>query len=180
VHNNQRDGMHRQAIARGRVAYEPNSLGGGCPFQAGMKGFAPSPSDYGKNNEPIDKVRGKPEKFAEHYNQAALFWESQTPSVLYDAVIVPAGALAAQTLGMIGQAPEFIKDQYRHCKPMLVLGEGVELLQKAQIPQTLPSGEEDPGLIIVSEGITKNTLDRFAQAVAKHRHFERALDPPPI
>ena len=27
--------MHRQAIPRGQVAYEPNSLGGGCPFQAG-------------------------------------------------------------------------------------------------------------------------------------------------
>ena len=25
-----------------------------------------------------DKVRGKPEKFAEHYNQATLFWNSQT------------------------------------------------------------------------------------------------------
>ena len=37
VHNNQRDGMHRQAIPRGRVAYEPNSLGGGCPFQAGAR-----------------------------------------------------------------------------------------------------------------------------------------------
>ncbi len=35
AHNNQRDGLHRQAIHRGRVAYEPNSLGGGCPFQAG-------------------------------------------------------------------------------------------------------------------------------------------------
>ena len=39
VHNNQRDGMHRQAIHRGRVAYEPNSLGGGCPFQAGTAGL---------------------------------------------------------------------------------------------------------------------------------------------
>ena len=39
VHNNQRDGHHRQAIARGRVAYEPNSLGGGCPFQAGDEGL---------------------------------------------------------------------------------------------------------------------------------------------
>ena len=37
VHNNQRDGMHRQAIHRGRVSYEPNSLGGGCPFQAGAR-----------------------------------------------------------------------------------------------------------------------------------------------
>ena len=29
VHNHQRDGLHRQAIHRGRVSYEPNSLGGG-------------------------------------------------------------------------------------------------------------------------------------------------------
>ncbi|MVW77724.1 catalase [Bordetella sp. 02P26C-1] len=73
VHNNQRDGMHRQAIHRGRVAYEPNSLAGGCPFQAGNKGFIPFP-------EPVDSVelRGKPEKFAEHYNQATLFYESQS------------------------------------------------------------------------------------------------------
>jgi catalase len=73
VHNNQRDGMHRQAIPRGRVAYEPNSLGGGCPFQAGAKGFVSFP-------EPIaaDKLRGKPEKFAEHYLQARLFFDSQS------------------------------------------------------------------------------------------------------
>src|SRR5687767_890611 len=73
VHNNQRDGFHRQAIARGRVAYEPNSLAGGCPYQAGMQGFTSFP-------EPTEeyKVRGKPEKFAEHYNQATLFWNSQT------------------------------------------------------------------------------------------------------
>ena len=74
VHNNQRDGLHRQAIHRGRVAYEPNSLGGGCPFQAGAAGFTSFP-------EPIaaDKLRGKPEKFADHYTQATLFWNSQTP-----------------------------------------------------------------------------------------------------
>ncbi|HXI54725.1 MAG TPA: catalase, partial [Polyangia bacterium] len=74
VHNNQRDGMHRQAVNRGKVSYEPNSLAGGCPFQAGATGF----TSY---REPIeeDKVRGKPERFAEHYNQATLFWNSQTP-----------------------------------------------------------------------------------------------------
>jgi catalase len=74
VHNNQRDAIHRQGIPRGRVAYEPNSLAGGCPFQAGMKGFVAFP-------QPIkdDKVRGKPERFADHYTQATLFWNSQTP-----------------------------------------------------------------------------------------------------
>ena len=73
VHNNQRDGFHRQSIPSGRVAYEPNSLGGGCPFQAGKLGFMSFP-------EPIedDKLRGKPEKFADHYTQATLFYNSQT------------------------------------------------------------------------------------------------------
>ncbi|MGS1107333.1 catalase [Achromobacter anxifer] len=72
VHNNQRDGMHRQAIHRGRVAYEPNSLAGGCPFQAGMEGFVSFPEP-----ETGDELRGHPEKFAEHYNQATLFYDSQ-------------------------------------------------------------------------------------------------------
>ena len=73
VHNNQRDGFHRQAIARGRVAYDPNSLAGGCPFQAGTSGYVSFP-------QPVegDKVRGKPEKFSEHFAQARLFWKSQS------------------------------------------------------------------------------------------------------
>jgi catalase len=74
VHNNQRDGFHRQAINRGRVAYEPNSLAGGCPFQAGQRGFV----SYAEHID-ASKVRGKPELFAEHYGQARLFWKSQTP-----------------------------------------------------------------------------------------------------
>ena len=73
VHNNQRDGLHRQAIHRGRVGYEPNSLAGGCPYQGGAAGFRSLP-------EPVfeDKVRGKPEKFADHFSQAQLFWRSQS------------------------------------------------------------------------------------------------------
>jgi len=74
VHNNQRDGIHRQAVHHGRVAYEPNSLGGGCPFQAGASGFRSVP-------QPVEgsKVRGSPEKFSEHYIQARLFYDSQSP-----------------------------------------------------------------------------------------------------
>jgi catalase len=72
VHNNQRDGFHRQTIPRGRVAYEPNSLAGGCPFQAGAEGFVSFPQPVQE-----DKVRGKPEKFADHYTQATLFYNSQ-------------------------------------------------------------------------------------------------------
>ena len=73
VFNNQRDGMHRQAIHRGKVSYEPNSLGGGCPFQAGGAGFV----SFAEEPQG-DEVRAKPEKFAEHFAQATLFYNSQS------------------------------------------------------------------------------------------------------
>jgi catalase len=34
VHNNQQDGFMRMENPKGRVNYEPNSLGGGCPMQS--------------------------------------------------------------------------------------------------------------------------------------------------
>ncbi|WP_235263345.1 catalase [Nitrincola sp. A-D6] len=73
LQNNQRDGMHRQAVDPGRVAYEPNSLAGGCPLLIGATGFESFPEVI-----TVDKVRGKPEKFLEHYAQARLFFDSQT------------------------------------------------------------------------------------------------------
>lgn len=80
VHNNQRDGMHQHTIHRGRVSYEPNSLGGGCPFQAGsMHGFVSVPARMRAEDEQA-KVRVKADKFADHYTQARLFYESQTPA----------------------------------------------------------------------------------------------------
>ena len=75
VHNNQRDGHMRQTINKSRAAYEPNSLGGGCPFQAGadMGGFV----SYMEKTSG-HKVREKTEKFFDHFSQARLFYESQT------------------------------------------------------------------------------------------------------
>jgi catalase len=304
AHNNQRDGLHRQAIHRGRVAYEPNSLGGGCPFQAGAAGFTSFP-------EPIaaDKLRGKPEKFADHYTQATLFWNSQTPyeqahivrgfrfeltkvqvpairqrtvallrnvsdelaqrvaaglgmplpkplprtapaaqpevlrspalsltarpgdgsirgrkiavllaagadhravadvvkgltdtgavvrllaarlgaveagggvleadatfetmpSVLFDAAVVPDGKAAAEELRSLGQALEFLKDQYRHCKPILITGAGKAVASAAGIPL-----DDSADWAIV------RTLPDFIAAVGRHRNWERATDPPAV
>jgi len=317
AHNNQRDGMHRQAIHRGRVAYEPNSLAGGCPFQAGAAGF----TSFREHVED-DKVRGKPEKFADHYTQATLFYNSQsavekahilrgfrfeltkvqvaavrervvamlanvdtglakqlarelgmampkplpkalklqvspevtvspalslfarpgdgsiatrrvailvadgvdgeaaealheglaaqgavpryvgvrlgtvttasgdtleaevtletTPPVLYDAVAVLGGKEAVVTLGNVGHALEFIKDQYRHAKPILALGEAADLVENAGVPATLPSGEPDPGLVIAKHGRAREALPLFVKAIARHRHHEREMDPPAV
>jgi catalase len=309
VHNNQRDGMHRQAIHRGRVAYEPNSLGGGCPFQAGTQGFMSFPQPVQE-----DKVRGKPEKFADHYTQAALFYNSQTPveqahivrafrfeltkvqvapirervvsqlanvdeqlarrvaeglgidvpepqtpvrprnlepevkvspplslmarpgdgsirtrciallvaegvlgapleslhrrladegavpryvgtrlgvvhgaddceidvevtletapSVLFDAVVIPDGAGAAQALCANGQAVDFVKDQFRHCKAIFALGMGEDLLAAAGI------SDDAPGLLRSDDA--ERDLASFIAAIARHRHFERQTDPPVV
>ena len=77
VHNNQRDGHMRQTINQGRVSYQPNSLGGGCPMQAkaDMGGFV----SYAERMEG-SKVRARSEKFFDHFSQAALFWNSQIAS----------------------------------------------------------------------------------------------------
>ena len=317
AHNNQRDGMHRQAIHRGRASYEPNSLGGGCPFQAGMSGFTSFP----RFAEP-DKVRGKPEKFADHYTQATLFYRSQTPveqghirralrfeltkvqvpavrarvvamlrnvdeelaaavaedlgmelpdalprvldsvpapeiaespalslfarpgdggirtrrvailvatgsdllhavelherlaalgatpryvanvlgtvvgakgdtveaevtfetmpSVLVDAVAVPCGEAAATALANVGQAVEFLANAYRHCTPLLAWGAGRSLVENCGVPSRLLSGEPDPGLVLVETSDFDTGVEQFVEAVGKHRHFERQIDPPTV
>ena len=316
VHNNQRDGMHRQSINRGRINYEPNSLGGGFPFQAGAAGFNSFP-------EPVNerKVRGKPELFADHYSQARLFWISQSapeqahiiaafrfeltrvqtpairirmvaglvnvdtalaaavaaglgiavppplppatnrpphqyspspslsllirpgstgvrtrrvaflvasgvdgamvrtlyaalvtagavprlegphlgeveagagcaldveitletaPSVLYDGVVLPDGAAAIATLSQDARALEFVREQYRHGKPILALGSGADLLRAAGVPFQLPDGSADPGLIISDGSDLHAALAAFEAALARHRVYARATDPPRV
>ncbi|HKY01696.1 MAG TPA: catalase [Burkholderiales bacterium] len=317
VFNNQRDGMHRQAIHRGRVSYEPNSLGGGCPFQAGKMGFVSFP-------EPVaeDKLRGKPEKFADHFTQARLFLNSQSPteqahilgafrfeltrvqvpairtrvvsmlanvdqafaqkladelgldmpapqpralakppkpeidkssalsllarpgdgsirgrrvallvangveggslqavyknlldagavpryigvrlgkvtttsgevlhvevsleaapSVLFDALVLPDGEAGVETLLGVGNTLEYAKDQYRHCKPILALGAGSEILDAANIDPILPNGDPDPGLVLWTGDGDGDPTSLFMEAIAKHRHFQRETDPPLI
>ncbi len=75
VHNNQRDGFMRHTINKSKAAYEPNSLGGGCPFQAGkdMAGFVSFPE---RMDSP--KIRERSKSFFDHFSQARLFYLSQT------------------------------------------------------------------------------------------------------
>jgi catalase len=313
IHNNQRDGFHRQTIPRGRVAYEPNSLAGGCPFQAGMNGFTSFPESISE-----DKVRGRPEKFADHYSQATLFFRSlsaieqqhvinafrfeltrvqipairervvsilanvderlatevasglgivvvepaplaskQTfpvldpspalsqmhypgdgsiktkrvailaakgvdtasvtdvyenilsqggvprvlsiqlgtitgeggdipaeatmetmPSVLFDALVVADGETSVQMLMSDGHTAEFLRDQYRHCKPILLLGAAKGLLKHAGISQKLPTGETDSALL-VTDDLTQGVQD-FITVLGMPRDFARETTPPKV
>jgi catalase len=318
VHNNQRDGFHRQAINRGRVSYEPNSLGGGCPFQTGTVGFVSFP-------DPVraEELRGRPEKFAEHFNQATLFYESQSeseklhiigafrfelskvtvpairermvsvlmnvsreladgvaaglgisgvapmpraiervprpevkqsaalsllahpgdggirsrkvalvvcdgidgesitaaqaalleagavprlvgpfvgpvvtmqgdtlqadaslenePAPLFDALVLPDGEKAVRALALNGRSAEFVKDQYRHCKPILVLGASRMLLEGAGVSPVMPDGSRDPGIVTTEPGEDPaDAIASFAEALGRHRVWERETDPPMV
>lgn len=75
VHNNQRDGHMRQQIVKGKTSYEPNSIGGGCPFQAMM-----SEGGFTSHQERVsgDKIRKRSQSFVDHYSQAKLFYNSQS------------------------------------------------------------------------------------------------------
>ena len=77
IHNNQRDGHMRQQIVKGKVSYEPNSIGGGCPFQAMMK-----EGGFTSQEERVSgkKVRERSKSFVDHYSQAKLFYNSQSTS----------------------------------------------------------------------------------------------------
>jgi catalase len=317
VSNNQRDGIHRQAVHRGRVAYEPNSLGGGCPFQAGAKGYVSFPQAVEG-----EKLRGKPEKFADHYTQATLFYDSQTvveqehivgafrfelsklsvpairermlaslvnvspdlatevadglgmpvpaalpralespsapeltvsaalslttrpgdggirtrkvallaahgidgtsllaaqaallaagavpvivaarigaidtidgdplaakasfensPSVLFDAVVLPDGEVGVNSLLGLAQAVDFVAQQFRHGKSLLALGASKALLERAGVTAVLAVGDPDPGVLLTDVSDAGAAHSAFIAAIAKHRHPARETDPPRV
>jgi len=75
IHNNQRDGFMRQTINKGKSSYNPNTTGGGCPFQAkAMEG------GFSSFTERIDakKIRERSQSFLDHFSQARLFFNSQS------------------------------------------------------------------------------------------------------
>jgi catalase len=108
MHNNQRDGHMRHEVNAGRVSYHPNSLGGGCPFQAKI-----AEGGFASFNERIDaqKIRGRSESFSDHFSQATLFFKSQTPveqghiikALRFELGKVETEAIRTRMLGLLSQ-----------------------------------------------------------------------------
>jgi catalase len=97
------------------------------------------------------------------------------PASLWDAVVVDASCNA---LAKVGHAVEFVKDQFRHCKSMLVIGDASALLRAAGIEEPA----SDPGFLHVApaDAATRETLAAFIRAVGRHRHYQREADPSPV
>lgn len=77
--NQQRDGHMQMAVPKGRANYEPNSLA-----KAGEDGGAREDPEKGYKTFPSEeqgqKLRIRPESFADHYSQARLFFRSMDPA----------------------------------------------------------------------------------------------------
>jgi catalase len=94
-------------------------------------------------------------------------------SVLFDAVLVPGGATHAQALAANGRAVHFVLEAYRHCKPICVIGDGVELLRTLGIDANTPSADG----VLVGKGDPASRVplaQEFITAMARHRHWGRA------
>jgi len=319
LHNFQRDGRHRTGIARGRVAYEPNTLGSGSEFRVdgGEQGFQSFEEEVES-----PKIRRRSPSFDDHFSQATLFWNSQgsgekehliaafqyelskvetpairqrivdnlahvdarlarkvaeplgigppepksaagqagfreprvkpplesapslsmeptgssiqtrrvavvmaagaelgafkviqqalleagagtkvvaahlgfvasssgqqvavdhtflnMPSVMFDAVLVPGGAACAQALMTNGDAVHFVLEAYKHCKPLCLIGESVEILRSL----AGAAAEAPAGVVIGSnEPTTRLQMAQdFIAALARHRHWGRAVEQVP-
>lgn len=71
--NNQRDGHMQTEIPKGRTAYFPNSISGGCPYLSTV-----AEGGFESYQERIDakKIRTRSASFNDHYSQPALFYRS--------------------------------------------------------------------------------------------------------
>jgi catalase len=111
LHNNQRDGFMRQTVNRGQTSYEPNTLRGGCPFQAGMEigGF----TSYAERID-ASKVRARSSSFFDHFSQATLFYRSQSEperdhivrALRFELGKVETPAIRERMLGLLNQVDE--------------------------------------------------------------------------
>ncbi|MES2533030.1 MAG: catalase HPII [Pseudomonadota bacterium] len=322
-HNFQRDGMHRQTIARGQVAYEPNTLGNGTEFRVdgASGGFQSFPEEIES-----PKVRRRSPSFDDHFTQARLFFNSQsvaekehivaafrfelsklevpairqrmvdnlahvdeklarrvaeplginapdaraaagrpgfrdhqiaseieesralsmvdsgdgsvktrkvaiivadgvdsaslkpireaieaagatckvvgprlghvtsaskrqievdatftnTPSIMFDAVLVPAGKDGVAAMAQMGEAVHFVLEAFKHCKAICTVGEGVQLLKMLGVDDS--DAPKPAGVVVATTPVTNlgdttaatQIAQNFVAAIAKHRHWDRA------
>jgi catalase len=92
------------------------------------------------------------------------------PSVVYDAVLIPSGKANTASLLKLGLAVHFVTEAYAHAKPIAAIGDGIEVLKKAQVDADAKQG------VIAGDKDLDATMESFVQALMKHRFFERPIE----
>jgi catalase len=103
------------------------------------------------------------------------------PSVLWDAAVLFGKRLGSEQALGNGQVMEFIRDQFRHCKPLLIIGQVDALWQALGLPLAPQAGKMPAGVITNDDpAALAEAIAAFIAALARHRHFEREADPPAV
>ena len=107
--------------------------------------------------------------------EATASFENASP-VLFDAVVLPDGEVGVKLLLRHAQAIDFVALQYRHGKTLLALGASKALLDRADVPPFLASGDADPGVLMAEAVEADAAHAAFISAIALHRHPARETD----
>jgi catalase len=180
MRNFQRDGVKRQMVPTGRVAYDPNSLAPDGPRENPTSGFATYPT-----HESGDKLRIRPDSFADHYSQARMFFRSMSEPeqrhivsafafelgkvetiairtrMLGHLMIIDEslGAAVEQALGMEGKADQIVPAR----KPFeMEESPALSLIKKA-----LPTLRGRKVGVMVTNGADDHLLEVLRKALAK-------------
>ncbi len=138
--NFQRDGLMQTMVPKGRANYEPNSLAAhgeeGGPRES-ARGFATTNLASGPD-ETGDKLRIRPESFADHYSQARLFYRSQTESE--QAHIASSFVFELSKVGLLDQVPPRMLANLRNVDEELAqrVADGLGL----PLPKKAPAAKE--------------------------------------
>lgn len=91
-------------------------------------------------------------------------------SMQYDAVVLPDGEAAVASLAHDAHALDFVREQYRHRKPIMAMGSAARLLEQASVP-LLDDGAAHPALIGGAGGDLAPAIAAFKLALASQRGF---------
>ena len=98
------------------------------------------------------------------------------PPVMFDALYLPGGDESVSTLCDDDEALRFVRETFRHGKPIAASGDGVQMLQVAGVP--LPEDARQAALSGVILELPRSGLGpmsvAFVAAIARRRHWQRA------
>jgi len=109
-------------------------------------------------------------------------------SVFYDAVYIPGGKASVDTMKLQGYALQFVKEAFRHAKPIGATGAGVDLLIAAGIVAGPAGAKGNPGggaggvqsehgvVTSLDTSHMKPFSDELVAAIKQHRHWDRDED----
>jgi catalase len=105
-----------------------------------------------------------------------------TSPVLYDALLLPGGRRSVDALLAQGEGLRYVHEMFRHGKTIGAMAEGIELLRAARLPGIrLADGDDavDGAGVVTAGSAAPAFAQRFLEALAEHRHWNRDQDAVP-